>query len=68
MGWWAEPEWPWTRSDTRTGCLPSSSEDAHLKCDSGAERENAIWTYPTETSLSDATRAEVGYSDQGRFI
>lgn len=27
-----------TRSDMRTGCLPSSSEDAHLKCDSGAAR------------------------------
>lgn len=58
-----------TRSDTRTGCLPSSSEDAHLKCDSGAERGKCNLDIPHwNLSLSDATRAEVGYSDQGRFI
>lgn len=58
-----------TRSDMRTGCLPSSSEDAHLKCDSGAARGKCNLDIPHwNLSLSDATRAEVGYSDQGRFI
>ena len=40
-----------TRSDTRTGCLLSSSENAHLKCDSGLQEENAIWMCTTETSV-----------------
>ena len=58
-----------TRSDMRTGCLPSSSEDAHLKCDSGAARGKCNLDIPHwNLSLSDATRAEVGYSDQGRFM